>query len=199
LGVFKFCSCSCCSRRTPRTRCVFANATFTGGRATARSHKYRSRGVVLSCHVRWHMRGGIRVPCHACAPQQREQQSRFPNCLFVPRSAFSENTLDHHRYGDGCVARCAPPRRRGGVSISEPAAASSPTTPPRRRQVKKEYKREMCPGGGVPVKRACGAPPRPAHHHRERRRKNLRRASVGGASVVPPLLYLDIFRASGLA
>ena len=80
LGVFNFCSCSCCSRRTPRTRCVFANATFTGGRATARSHEYRSRGVVLSCHVRWHMRGGIRVPYHARAPQQREQQSRFRHC-----------------------------------------------------------------------------------------------------------------------
>ena len=81
LGVFNFCSCSCCSRRTPRTRCVFANATFTGGRATARSHENRSRGVVLSCRVRWHMRGGMRVPCHARAPQQREQRSRFLHCL----------------------------------------------------------------------------------------------------------------------
>ena len=59
-------------------RCVFANATFTGGRAAARSHENRSRGVVLSCRVRWHMRGGMRVPCrHARAPQQREQRSRF--------------------------------------------------------------------------------------------------------------------------
>ena len=77
MGVFNFCSCSCCSRRTPRVRCVFANATFTGGRATARSHENRSRGVVLSCRVRWHMRGGMRVPYHARAPQQREQRSRF--------------------------------------------------------------------------------------------------------------------------
>ena len=58
-------------------RCVFANATFTGGHATARSHENRSRGVVLSCRVRWHMRGGMRVPYHARAPQQREQRSRF--------------------------------------------------------------------------------------------------------------------------
>ena len=58
-------------------RCVFANATFAGGRATARSHENRSRGDVLSCRVRWHMRGGMRVPFHARAPQQREQRSRF--------------------------------------------------------------------------------------------------------------------------
>ena len=79
-GVFSFCSCSCCSRRTPEMRCMFANATFTGRRATARSHENRSRGVVLSCRVRWHMRGGMRVPCHARAPQQREQRSRFLHC-----------------------------------------------------------------------------------------------------------------------
>ena len=42
-------------------RCVLSNATFTGGRATARSHENRRRGVVLSCCVRWHMRGGMRV------------------------------------------------------------------------------------------------------------------------------------------
>ena len=58
-------------------RCVFANATFAGGHTTARSHENRSRGVVLSCRARWHMRGGMRVPYHACAPQQREQRSRF--------------------------------------------------------------------------------------------------------------------------
>ena len=76
--MFNFCLCSCCSRRTPRMRCVFANATFTGGRATARSHENRRRGVVLSYRARWHMRGGMRVPCHVRAPQQREQQrSRF--------------------------------------------------------------------------------------------------------------------------
>ena len=86
-GAFNFCSCSCCSRRTPRMRCVFANATFTGGRATARSHEYRSRGVVLSCHVRWHMRGGIRVPYHARVPQQREQQSRFRYCSLLAARA----------------------------------------------------------------------------------------------------------------
>ena len=32
---------------------------------------------MLSCRVRWHMRGGMRVPYHARAPQQREQRSRF--------------------------------------------------------------------------------------------------------------------------
>ena len=72
-----FCLCSCCSRRTPKMRCVFANATFTGGRATARSHENRSRGGVLSCRARWHMQGGMRVPYHARAPQQHEQRSRF--------------------------------------------------------------------------------------------------------------------------
>ena len=92
-GVFDFCSCSCCSRRTPKMRCVFANATFAGGRATARSHKNRSRGVVLSCCVRWHMRGGIRVRYHARAPQQREQRNRFGHCPPPP----------------GCTRR-APPR-----------------------------------------------------------------------------------------
>ena len=58
-------------------RCVFANVTFTGWRATARSHENHSRGGVLSCRVRWPMRGGMRVPYHARAPQQREQRSRF--------------------------------------------------------------------------------------------------------------------------
>ena len=79
LGVFNFYSCSCCSRRTPRIGCVFANATFTGGRATAtaRSHENRRRGVVLFCRVRWHMRGGMRVPYNARTPQQRKQQSHF--------------------------------------------------------------------------------------------------------------------------
>ena len=48
LGVFDFFSCSCCSRRAPPMKCVFANATFTGGRATARSHENRSRGVECS-------------------------------------------------------------------------------------------------------------------------------------------------------
>ena len=70
------CSCSCCSRRTPKMGCVFANATFTGGRATARSHENRSRGAMLSCRVRWYMQGGMRVPYHARAPQQHEQRSR---------------------------------------------------------------------------------------------------------------------------
>ena len=42
--------------------CKFTNVTFTGGRATARSHENRSRGGVLSCRVRWHRRGGMRVP-----------------------------------------------------------------------------------------------------------------------------------------
>ena len=79
-GVFNFCSCSCCSRRTPKMRCVFANATFTGWRATARSHENRSRGGVLSCRVRWHMQGGMRVPYHARAPQQHEQRTRFGHC-----------------------------------------------------------------------------------------------------------------------
>ena len=32
---------------------------------------------VLSCRVRWHMRGGMRVPYHARVPHQREQRSRF--------------------------------------------------------------------------------------------------------------------------
>ena len=95
LGVFNCCSCSCCSRRTPRVRCVFANATFTGGRATARSHENRSRGVVLSCRVRWHMRGGTRVPCYARAPQQREQRSRFLHC------AYSNSSSSGNR--NGCL------------------------------------------------------------------------------------------------
>ena len=56
-------------KNSPRMRCVFANATFTDGRATARSHENRSRGVVPSCRARWHMRGGMRVPCYARAPQ----------------------------------------------------------------------------------------------------------------------------------
>ena len=93
MGVFNFCSCSCCSRRTPRTRCVFANATFTGGRATAKSHEYRSRGAVLSCRVRWHMRGGIRVPCHARTPQQREQRSRFLHCVQLDAVALATRLL----------------------------------------------------------------------------------------------------------
>jgi len=76
-GVFIICSCSCCSRRTPKMKCMFANATFTSERATARSHENRSRGAVLSCRVRWHMRGGMREPYHARSPQQREQRSRF--------------------------------------------------------------------------------------------------------------------------
>ena len=66
--VFAVCSCSCCSRRTPKMRCMFANATFTGGRATARSNENSSRGDVHSCRVRWHMRGGMRVPYQARAP-----------------------------------------------------------------------------------------------------------------------------------
>ena len=61
-------------------RCMFANATFTGGCVTARSHENRSRGVVLSCRVRWHMRGGMRVPYHARALHQCEQRSRFGHC-----------------------------------------------------------------------------------------------------------------------
>ena len=90
-GVFNFDSCSCCSRRTPKMRCMFANATFTGGRATARSLENRSRGAVLSCRVRWHMRSGMRVPYHARAPQQREERSRFrhwsppPPLYFISR------------------------------------------------------------------------------------------------------------------
>ena len=100
--VFNFCSCSCCSRRRPKTRCVFANATFTGGHATARSHENRSRGVVLSCRVRWHMRGGMRVPYHARAPQQREQRSRFGHCshsivfqtTYMPIVHFQRRTVD---------------------------------------------------------------------------------------------------------
>ena len=65
-------------------RCVFANATFTGGRATARSHENRSRGGVLSCRVRWHMKGGMRVPYHARAPQQHEERSRFGHWVVAP-------------------------------------------------------------------------------------------------------------------
>ena len=89
-------TCSCCSRRTPKMRCVFTNTTFTGGHATARSHENRSRGVVLSCRVRWHMRGGMRVPYHARAPQQREQRSRFGHCLHVMCDASLQKQAHLH-------------------------------------------------------------------------------------------------------
>ena len=69
---------------------MFANATFTGGRATARSHENRSRGDVLSCRVRWHMRGGMRVPYHARAPQQRKQRSRFGHCVSRRRTMIKQ-------------------------------------------------------------------------------------------------------------
>ena len=75
--------CSRCAKRTVRGKRVFANVTFTWERATVRSYENRSRGVVLSCRVRWHMRGGMRVPCHARAPQQREQRSRFLHCKYA--------------------------------------------------------------------------------------------------------------------
>ena len=96
-------------------RCVFANATFTGGRATARSHENRSRGVVLSCRVRWHMRGGMRVPCHARAPQQREQRSRFLHCTCA--TDLSADPLAP----DPCADRRSPPLRRPTVGRSQRA------------------------------------------------------------------------------
>ena len=102
---FNFCSCSCCSRRTPKVRCIFANATFTGGRATARSHENRSRGGVLSCRVRWHMRGGMRVPYHARVPQQREQRSRFGHFTCSRRGCgpwVSIGTIHGHNTSAGC-------------------------------------------------------------------------------------------------
>ena len=73
-------ACSRCAKRTVRGKRVFANVTFTWERATVRSHENRSRGVVLSCRVRWHMRRGTRVPYHARALQQREHQCRFQHC-----------------------------------------------------------------------------------------------------------------------
>ena len=51
------------------------NNTVTTGLLRRARSKNRSWGVVLSCRVRWHMRGGMRVPYHARAPQQREQRS----------------------------------------------------------------------------------------------------------------------------
>ena len=62
LGVFNFCSCSCCSRRTPRMRCVFANATFihwwARDREVAREPESGCRAL-LPCpmaHARRHAR-----------------------------------------------------------------------------------------------------------------------------------------------
>ena len=75
---FLFVLCACCSKRTPRMRCVFANATFTGGRATARSHENRSRGVVLSCRVRWHMRGGMQGAVSCARATAARTAKSFP-------------------------------------------------------------------------------------------------------------------------
>ena len=69
---------SCCSRRTPKWGVCSRTPLFAaGGRATLGSLDIRSRGAGLSCHVRWHMRGGMRVPYHARASQHRKQRSRF--------------------------------------------------------------------------------------------------------------------------
>ena len=115
LDVFIFGSCSCCPRRTPIMRCVFANATSTGGRATARSHEIRSRGVVLSCRVRWHTRGGMCVPYHARAPQQREQEEEELHDKTRPRRGkigkrpsapdVHRNVAGHHRAHFRCSSR----------------------------------------------------------------------------------------------
>ena len=67
-------------------RCVFANATFTGRRETARSHENQSRGGVLSCRVRWHMRGGMRVPCHARA-RHSSANSEVVSCTELTRAS----------------------------------------------------------------------------------------------------------------
>ena len=84
-------------------RCVFANATFTGGHGTARSHEKRSRGGVLSCRVRWHMRGGMRVPpYHACAPQQRAGSA---NSEVVSGTEYDQWFVRQmHRYAVGIIS-----------------------------------------------------------------------------------------------
>ena len=123
-------------------RCVFANATFTGGRATARSHENRSRGVVLSCRVRWHMRGGMRVPCHARAPQQREQRSRFLHCAYS-NSSSSGNRNGCLRLAGGSggfsgwtgrrLLRDAAASKRNGDGAFIKVAVNSPRPPPIRK------------------------------------------------------------------
>ena len=77
--VCVFCSCSCCSTRTAKMRCVFANVTFTGGRATvsrevAREPESGCRAL-LSCpiaHARRHARA---VLSHARATAAQTAKS----------------------------------------------------------------------------------------------------------------------------
>ena len=120
-------------------RCVFANATFTGGRATARSHENRSRGGVLSCRVRWHMRGGMRVPYHARAPQQREQRSRFGHC--APPESLGGTMRFHRRENYAHAA----PRSLGSISrASTPLRALSTRKAAELREVDIKNETSVC-------------------------------------------------------
>ena len=65
--------------------------------------------MVLSCRVRWHMRGGMRVPYHARAPQQRKQRSRFGHGegegTAVPECGFPAGAGGATRVAGGSVWR----------------------------------------------------------------------------------------------
>ena len=124
-------------------RCMFANATFTGERATARSLENRSRGAVLSCRVRWHMRGGMRVPYHARAPQQREQRSRFGHCAkrgsdtqaAAPNrpTTSARTTADSPTPAPLAAAPARQKRRHSGATSQGQSNGSTASQPKRRR------------------------------------------------------------------
>ena len=97
MGVFNFYSCSCCSRRTPRM-----NATFTGGRATARSHENRSRGVVFD--------GTCEAACGCRVMRARHSSANSEVVSCTDDDNDDDNALQRRRHRTSRRSR----RRRSG-------------------------------------------------------------------------------------